>query len=198
MKRTIIAGVYLLFIIICCLVFTRHIFLYNAGNRHYRNADYTGAIESYEKALKASPPKRQECSIRINLALSMIYNLGDDYDQPDYIDDSIQTLKEARAVLLEEDCATADGDGHNATSEQLKTEIEKLIEKLEQQTQSASGDDADSQDENQSDVEDAAEQNIKEQLQQIQDDAYKQRQEGLDFTEELDMDYNFDMDTPIW
>lgn len=197
MKRKIIAGLYLLAIILCCVLFCRYIFLYNAGNKHYRAGDYTSAIEDYEKALKANPPGKQECDIRINLALSMIYNLGSDYNLPDQVDRSIQTLKQARDVLTEKGCATDMGDGHNATSEKLKTEIDELIKELENQSPNADGDTKE-EEEASTPEEDEAEQNLKEQLQQQQKDAYKQRQDGLDFAEELQTDYNFDMETPIW
>lgn len=198
MKKAICIGGYLLLVISCCLLFTRYIFLYNIGNSHYRKANYEKAATAYEKALKANPPFEKECSIRTNLALSMVYGLGDDYAAPDNVDDSIETLKDARAVLIEEDCATATGDGHSEIAEQLKEEIEKLIEQLEQQEQGSDDSEDESQDESESEAEAAREQSIKEQLQQIQENAYEERQEQMNLTEEFEIEFNFDMETPIW
>lgn len=198
MKKAICTGIYLLFIVICCILFMRHIFLYNIGNSHYQNEDYDKAITSYENALKANPPSGRECPIRINMALAMVYGLGDDYAAPENVENSLQTLKAARNVLLEDDCATAGGNGHSETAEQLKEEIEKLIEQLKQQSAESEEGDDESQGANQSDEEDAREQDIKEQLQEIQEKAFEERQEGINLQEEFETDFNFDLPTPIW
>lgn len=55
----------------------------------------------YEKALESNPPKFKECSIRINLALSMIGLIEKDYAAPENIDDTIEQLKSAKSVLTE-------------------------------------------------------------------------------------------------
>ncbi len=198
MKKAICAGGYLLLVIICCLLFTRYIFLYNMGNRYFRNADYERAATTYEKALDANPPQKKECSIRVNLALSMIYGLGEDYAAPDCIANSIEVLKNAREVLLEEDCATTAGDGHSDTAQQLKEELDKLIEQLEQQEKDTENPGDETKEQKETETEDAREQNIKEQLQQIQKKSYEERQEQMNLTEEFDTEFNFDMETPIW
>lgn len=198
MKKAICAGVYLLFIIICCMLFMRHIFLYNIGNRHYQNENYDKAITSYEKALKTNPPSGKECPIRINMALSMVYGLGDDYAAPENVEHSLQTLKAARNVLLEDDCATVEGNGHSETAEQLKEEIEKLIEQLEQQSAESEEENDKSQGASQSAKEDTREQDIKEQLLEIQEKAFEERQESINLQEEFETDFNFDLPTPIW
>jgi len=198
MKKAICAGIYLLLIIICCVLFTRYIHLYNAGNSYYNKGDYDSAISSYEKALYANPPKDKECSIRINLALAMVYSLGENFAAPENVENSLLTLNAARDVLLEDGCATEAGDGHNKTAEKLKEEIEKLIEQLEQQSSSSEENQEESSEENQSDEEDAREQDIKEQLQEIQEKAFEERQESLTLEEEFDSDFNFDLETPIW
>lgn len=199
MKRKIIVCIYIVLMLGCGWLFFDYIFWYNSGNNHFKKMDYEAAIEAYGSALKAKPPNGKECPIRINMALAMIENLGDDYDEPDNIEDSIETLKAARDVLLEEDCATKKGDGHNETAEQLKEEIEKLIEELENKDDdtgnSGSGDEEDDKPQNE---EDKLEQSIKEELQRIQSNAYQERQEQLQFTEEFDMEINFDYETPIW
>lgn len=198
MKKAICAGGYLLLVILCCLLFTRYLFLYNIGNSYFKNADYERAATTYEKALNANPPQKKECSIRINLALSMIHGLGEDYAAPDCIANSIEVLKNAREVLLKENCATAAGDGHSDTAQQLKEELDRLIEQLEQQEKDLEHPEGETKDKKEDETEDAREQNIKEQLQQIQEKSYEERQEQMNLTEEFDMEFNFDMETPIW
>lgn len=172
---------------------------YNMGNSYYLDHDYETAISEYHKALEYNLPTNKECSIRINLSLAMIKNLGDDYAESDNIKGSINTLKEARDVLLKEDCATKDGDGHSKTAEELKEEIEKLLEELEAQAEGEEvSDDSKKEIDNQETKEDELENNIKEELQQIQSDSYQERQEQLQFMEEFDMEINFDLETPIW
>ncbi|MBQ4271498.1 MAG: hypothetical protein II718_06700, partial [Clostridiales bacterium] len=85
---------------------------YNNGNIYYRNSLYDEAIEEYEAALEYQDiPLKRECLIRVNLALAMIQTLGDDFKEPENVDRSLEILYAARDVLLEEGCATEDGDG---------------------------------------------------------------------------------------
>ena len=133
MKRKIIAAVFVLFILLCCFLFFRYIFIYNKGNKLYERFDYPGAIEAYQDALNANPPHFKECSVRVNLALAMIYNMGEDFAAPENIENSINTLLEARDILLEDGCASDDGDGHSKPAQQLKEEIDKLLEQLQEQ-----------------------------------------------------------------
>ncbi len=199
MKRKLLAIIYILLLAFCCYTVLDYIFYYNNGNSHYRKRDYTAAIESYEKALEANPPEQKECSIRINMALAIIYNIDSDYAKPDKIEDTIETLKQARDVLLEEDCATQKGDGHSETAEQLKDEIDAIIEDLENRSQQM-GTDTETPEESvepkQEDLE--KEQSIKEELMENQSESYLERQEDLQFYEEFDMEMNFDFDAHIW
>lgn len=200
MKRKIIAGVYIIAVLVCCFVMFRYIFYYNTGNKHFENKDYESAITAYTKALNANPPEGKECPIRINMALSMIYNLPDDYDEADQREDSVDTLKKARKLLLKEDCATDDGDGHSEKAQKLKDQIDKLIEELEKQPEEETDDtqNQDSEEEDTQTEETDMEQTIKEQLQQNQSDAYEERRQELQLMEELQQDYNFDISSPIW
>lgn len=199
MKRKILAIIYILLLAFCCYTFLSYIFYYNNGNSHYRKRDYTAAIEAYEKALKANPPEQKECSIRINMALAIIYNIGSDYAKPDKIEGTIETLKQAREVLLEVGCATEDGDGHSETAEQLKDEIDAIIEDLENRSQQM-GTDADTPDEGMEPEQDdpEQEQSIKEELMENQSESYLERQEELQFYEEFNYEMNFDYDAHIW
>ena len=199
MKRKILAIIYMLLLALGCYVFLGYIFYYNTGNSHYQKQDYEAAIEAYQKALEANPPAHKECPIRINMALAIIYNIDGDYAHPDRIEDTIKTLKQAREVLLEVGCATEEGDGHSETAEQLKKEIDAIIEDLQNRSQEM-GTDADTPEEGvEPEPEDPKqEQSIKEELMQNQDESYLERQEQLQFNEEFDMEMNFDYDAHIW
>jgi tetratricopeptide (TPR) repeat protein len=104
---------------------------YNLGNVAYKKGDYNSAIGYYNQALQNYPPEDKDCLIRINLALSLcntidFYNL----DSQEKIDTALFILYKARDVLLENGCATNEGDGHNADAQQLKEDIDAMIEKL--------------------------------------------------------------------
>lgn len=197
--RKIIAAAFILLVVLCCFLFFRYIYLYNQGNNRYERMDYTGAIESYQQALNANPPHFKECSVRVNLALAMIYNMGEDWAAPENIENSINTLMEARDILLEDDCATDEGNGHSEPAQQLKDEIDKLLEQLQQQQNPDNS-------ENESDggagapppIDEETEQNIKEEMQNIQNDSYNERQEIQQMQEDWESDINFDYDMQIW
>ena len=108
---------------------------YNNANVYYRREDYGKAADLYRQALQAKPKHKKgnmdECLVRINLALSMVKGLGEDYAIPEKREESISVLLEARDVLLENGCATEADDGHSAKAEKLKKEIERLIDELE-------------------------------------------------------------------
>ena len=48
------------------------------------------------------------------------------------VEASIETLKEARSVLLEDSCATENGDGHSETAEKFIAHIESCQECMEE------------------------------------------------------------------
>ena len=105
---------------------------YNLGNAAYRQGDYNSAVAYYTEALKEYPPEKKECDIRVNLALALcntinFYNL----DTQEKIDTALFVLYKARDVLLEKGCATDEGEpGHDPEAQQLKEDIDKMIEKL--------------------------------------------------------------------
>lgn len=181
-----------------------YIAYYNQGNISYKEDSFVDAIASYEKALELNPPKKKECSIRINLALAMLGTMPEDYSASENVDTSLQILKEAREVLLEKECATENGDGHSKTAEQLKEEIEALIKQLEQQ--SAMSEETEENEENeeteeekkQKEEEDAFEEDVKKKLQENQSKANQERKESLDYYEDFDKEYNFDIEGGIW
>ncbi|MBQ6815417.1 MAG: tetratricopeptide repeat protein [Lachnospiraceae bacterium] len=172
---------------------------YNMGNIHYQNKDYQSAIEEYNQALEENPSKEQECSVRINLALAMIATLGEDYDSEENVEASIEKLTEARNVLLQDGCATENGDGHSETAEKLKKEIDDLLDELKKNQTSQPNNSNDPQD-NPDDPQngDDYEQDIKQKLQQQQNQSYQERNEMLNMYDEFDSDMNFDADGRVW
>lgn len=182
--------------------FESYIAPYNKANQHYQKGEYEAAMESYNQALEMEMPEEKECSVRINLALAMIYNMGEEYAAPENIETSIETLKEAREILLEEGCAGEEEDGHSDEAQKLKEEIDDLIEQLEQQQQQqqqpTSGEgEPEEQQENPEEQEEqeAREEEIKDYLQQTQQEAIEEREAAMEEYEE----YNWDTDEyGIW
>ncbi len=126
---------------------------YNLGNAAYKKGDYNLAVSRFGSALTQHPTGDKDCLIRINLALSLcntidFYNL----DTQEKVDTALFVLYKARDVLLENGCATEEGDGHNADAQQLKEDIDRMIERLKNPDQSNQGDqDQDLGDNNDSD-----------------------------------------------
>ncbi|MBQ2744076.1 MAG: tetratricopeptide repeat protein [Lachnospiraceae bacterium] len=172
---------------------------YNMGNIHYQNKEYDYAIEEYQTALDLNPSQERECSVRINLALAMIKTLGEDYANEEKLEASIAKLKEARGILLEDGCATDDGDGHNETAEQLKREIDQLIDELEKKQQTTfNGGNAPQDNPDEKKDDDTYEQDIKKKLQQQQIDSYRERTESQQNYKEWNNEMNFDADGRVW
>jgi tetratricopeptide (TPR) repeat protein len=118
---------------------------YNLGNVAYKRGDYNSAIGYYNQALNLYPMGVKDCKIRINLALSYCYSI-DYYNltSTEKIDTAIFTLYKARDILLANGCAK-DGEevGHNEDAQQLKEDIDRMIEmlkELKEQENSGSGD----------------------------------------------------------
>ncbi len=201
MKKKLILGICIVLLLIMgkqlldCICIAH----YNRGNAFYEGHNYDEAIEEYNRALMWYLPKDKECSVRINLALAMVFSLGEGYDDPEKVDESLAQLRAAREVLLKDGCATEDGEGHNKTAEKLKREIEELIEELEEQSEEKTDDGDSSSDDREEEKEDEpAEEDLKERLQEMQSDANMERQESLQSDEEFEMDFNFDLENPIW
>lgn len=113
---------------------------YNLGNAYYRMGDYNSAIGYYNQALLQHPAEPKDCQIRINLALAMLKTI-DFYglNTQEKIDTALFMLYKARDVLTEHGCASEEGhDGHNEDAQQLKEDIDRLIEQLENPDSSSS------------------------------------------------------------
>lgn len=183
-----------------------YIVYYNNANILYMNSQFSEAVPNYEKALTyKNIPKKRRCDIIVNLALSKVKMLPEDYELPNEIDNSIALLKDARAVLLSEDCAKDDGKGHDKDAQTLKDEIdeeikrlEELKEQMEQSSDQKSDNQKDDKDQNEEETEEEREQrekeeerekDVQEQLEEIAEEAYEQRQEELDGYEEDNIDW---------
>lgn len=136
---------------------------YNTGNNDFQNGRYKEARDNYLRALEEKPPHHTdeehvegeediECKIRINLALSILNMI--DFENlyltdRDAVDKAAEQLLIARSVLTAEDCAHFnDPEGHDADAEQLKKEIDEILERLnrkppeeEEEQQQGSGED---------------------------------------------------------
>ena len=106
---------------------------YNLGDAYYKQESYSEAAGYFTEALKMYPPEDKECSIRINLALALCNTIDfDDLSSQDKIDTAIYVLYKARDVLLENGWAVEEGDNfRDADAQQLKEDIDKMLEKLE-------------------------------------------------------------------
>lgn len=200
MKRKIFAAVFILIMVLIGFLLFRYIFLYNRGNREYERMNYTGAIEEYQNALNAFPPHKKECSIRINLALAMIYNLGPEFAEPENVEHSIEVLLAAKDVLLEDECATLEGDGHSETAEQLKREIDELLQQLQQEPppEDSSEEEEEEETESSGGIDEETEQNIMEELQQTQSAATQERQENIEMMESWSDEPNLEFNISNW
>ena len=167
---------------------------YNLGNVAYQYEDYDKAVTYYRQALSSGPPEQEaECKVRVNLALSMCHTI--DFDKLDTSDEkavskAVSTLQKARLVLTDHGCASepvGSDDGHFRDADQLKHDIDDMLNKLQNppesdqnqdqkdqqdQNQDQKKDQSDSKDsrQDQSTEEQSRQQELKEQLQQQKQD----------------------------
>ncbi|MBO4747462.1 MAG: hypothetical protein J5607_05340 [Clostridiales bacterium] len=204
-----------------------YIVYYNNGNVMYQRMDYEAALEYYEKALDNNPPEGKECAIRINMALTKLKFLPEDYTNPEKIDDSIELLEDCLDILSEDDCANEYGDGHNNRAQRLYDEIKDILdhirdEKEQQESQSQQQSDpsnqSDPSDSNQSggqngsdtqmspeesqslsESQESRQQDIEDELESKMSSAQGQRQRERKSNEENMEDWNWYYDDhPIW
>ena len=130
---------------------------YNLGNVAYQYEDYDKAVTYYRQALSSGPPEQEaECKDRVNLALSMCHTI--DFDKLDTSDEkavskAVSTLQKARLVLTDHGCASepvGSDDGHFRDADQLKHDIDDMLNKLQNPPESDQNQDQkDQQDQNQ-------------------------------------------------
>lgn len=152
---------------------------YNYGNILYQNKDYDKAIEEYNKALQLFPSKKQECSIRINLALAMLNKIDFENEEKEEI---FEKLNEAKNILCETGCANLNDDnGHSKEAEILKKDIENMQNELQNESTDKK-DEKDESKENQN----TQEKNVEEKLKQIQKEGIEERQDALESVNRLE------------
>lgn len=167
---------------------------YNVGNAAYQQSDYISAISYYYDALKFNPKELWDCQIRINLALALLHMIDfENLDSEEKVQNALSVLYQARGVLIEHGCAEDKGEnGHNKDAQQLKDDIDKMIEKLQK---NGSGEGESEQDQNESEGEDKKEQSggssdsnkqkqQQQALEQNKKNAMQERQEEIDQLEE--------------
>ncbi|SEQ70798.1 hypothetical protein SAMN02910369_02286 [Lachnospiraceae bacterium NE2001] len=105
---------------------------YNAGNAFYMLEDYDNAIDNYKSALECHPSDKKEADIRVNLALAMLHKIDfDNINTEKQKANAIRTLQSARNVLCEKGHADPYGtNGRDPEAEQLKQDIDKMLEEL--------------------------------------------------------------------
>ena len=106
---------------------------YNLGNVAFENTDYSSAVGYFTKALSLFPLGQKDCDVRINLALSMCYSIDFQHlESKERIDTALVILYKARDILLENGWANDDPQlAKDEDAQQLKEDIDKIIEKLE-------------------------------------------------------------------
>lgn len=112
--------------------------LYNMGEVMYQTGDHDRALAYFSEALAKRPLHSEkhmdECATRVNAALSLLNKI--DYDrigEEETKEMTVNILNTARAYLTANGCAVPEKGvftGHSQTAEQLKKEIDELLEQL--------------------------------------------------------------------
>ncbi len=145
----------------------RYIAYYNRGNNEYNLGEYNKAIDDYEEALK-SVPKKRECKVRNNLALSHIKLLDLDAD------DAISKINSIQKILLKHNCANKDlKSGKDENSQTIYNELEEL----KQQDPSGGGGSGGEPPQGGDDPDDPKEKEIEEEIEKQNGETRKKRQE---------------------
>ncbi len=158
---------------------------YNAGNAHYMNGDYDEAISYYKDALESHPTEKKECDIRVNLALAMLKKIDFDHLETEKQKaNAIRQLQSARNVLVEKGCADPYGtNGHDPEAEQLKQDIDKMLEELGAEPEPP---DSDSDEEQQGGGKEQEEKQKSFREEQLEKDLNEQKEESMQERREAD------------
>ena len=152
--------------------------------------DYDSAIACYKEALECHPTEKKECDIRVNLALAMLHKIDFDHiDTEKQKQNAIRTLQAARNVLCEKGCADPYGtDGHDPEAEQLKQDIDKMLEELDAEPEPPESDEEEKQENggqgNEEKEKSKREQQLEEQLDQQKQENMEERQQTQDSHDE--------------
>jgi hypothetical protein len=130
---------------------------HNFGCATFMGGNYDAAAGAFAEALANDPPHDEpypsrECQVRINLALALTRPLKlDSWRSEAERQELIRILTTARNYLTEDGCANPAKDvfdGHSEDAEQLKKDIDKALEKLNDPNGGGGdGDNSDNQDE---------------------------------------------------
>ena len=152
---------------------------YNAGNAYYMMEDYDSAIDCYKSALESHPTEKKECDIRVNLALAMLHKIDfDNIATEKQKANAVRQLQSARNVLCEKGCADPYGtDGHDPEAEQLKQDIDKMLEELDAEPEPPQ--DSDDEEQQQGGGGSSDKEKSKRE-QQLQEDLEDQKQEAME------------------
>lgn len=177
---------------ICALVFIilfiryktykQAIIYYNKGIKHFKQQEFGDAESYFKNAIWEKHTKKQECKMRINLALSITTPITPESVTPDNLDENIARLEMARDYLTVNDCAHEnDSNGHSVKAQILKEEIDAYIEQLKKQCEQM--EEEEKKDEPQEDdkkEEDEKERQMQQKKQELKKEFEKLEQAGLD------------------
>jgi len=171
---------------------------YNQGNLLYQQNRNYEALASYQIALDKNPPEGKECSICINTALTYLQIIEELYANEKYTDMNLRMLYSARNVLMHKGCAGENGEGHSKEAEQLKEEIDRMIAELEERLPEEKMQVDTSGTSEEKSAEDTFEEEVKNKIRQKQSEANRERQAGMELSEEFSEGTSYDMDERIW
>ena len=174
---------------------------YNEGIAAYEKGEYYEAASQFQQALNQFPLHPKECLIRINYALSLLQQIDFDHlDNETKVENAINTLYAARDILTEEKCASDENDYHNDDAEQLKEDIDKLLEALQSSSSGDSSDDSPESSDSQNNQNSMShyEENLQQQLHNQMHDAMETQQEARDDYENSQQEIDYSLDTPNW
>lgn len=170
-----------------------YVYFYNQGNVYYKKADYEQAVKYYEKALKKHAPKQLECSIRINLVLAKLA-LIQKTAKEDEVMQVVDKLRECIDILTEDGCAAEErSGGHKEEAQQLKNEIEELIEDLlngEPDVSNSTSEEEEPQPEQENSKEGKKQQQLEEKFREMENQGTMERHREINNADAL-RDYDF-------
>ena len=150
------------------------------------SGNYDEAIDNYSKALDAHVPKRKECNIRVNYALSICNTVNLDEISENSINNAIKKYENALDILEEDNCADSDGFGHDDDAQELYDDIQKEIKRLKKLSTKTNNSD------NNNDSDDRLNQDktLEEKIRDVKEEAIKEQREKENLYKGLNKKYN--------
>ncbi len=173
-----------------------YIAYYNYGNVLYKEGKFEDAIEMYSKALKEKVPTKKECDIRVNQSLAYCNTVQLNTRDKESIQGAIDTYEKAINILTEKRC-----DEHDEDAKQLKKDIEDEINKLKELLGKDTNEDeeeSDEEDKNQEQGQEQETESVEEKIQDIKDEATKDRRETEKAQEGYEKKGNYTFGTRNW